>query len=61
MLVVTSDLEKLAQIKRIAAERDALKAHEPAGRFADEEELQKLFGVLMQSRVNHEGLGFAEG
>lgn len=47
-----SDLEKLAQIKRIAAERDALRAHEPAGRFVDEEEVQKLFAVLMQGRLN---------
>lgn len=55
-----SDLEALAQLKRTIAEREALKAHKPTGRFVDEEEVQKLFAALLQGRVNREGLKFSE-
>jgi hypothetical protein len=52
-----SDLERLEHLKRLAADREALHLHEPAGMFVDAEEVTKLFALLMQGQVDYrEGL-----
>ncbi len=52
-------LDKLEHLKGLAADRDALHLHEPAGMFVDQEEVAKLFALLMQGQVDREALGFA--
>ncbi|HSX07725.1 MAG TPA: hypothetical protein VLG11_02430 [Candidatus Saccharimonadales bacterium] len=46
--------EALENLKRIAAEREALHLHEPTGMFVDAEEVTKLFELLMQGEVDRE-------